>query len=83
MMLTERHQKARTALLAACACLLCGCVSPQKLQKARTDYSIYSAERNERSVEQRCIAAGAMPGTEASLECRLGLSKPVQNPPAP
>jgi outer membrane murein-binding lipoprotein Lpp len=79
---TRRQDKARMIFLTACACLLCGCVSPQKLQKARSDISAYSAVQHERSVEQRCMDAGAMPGTEASLECRLGLSKPVQNPPA-
>lgn len=61
---------------------LAGCVSPQKVQKARTDISNYSVERQERDIEQRCIDAGAMPGTEANLECRLGLDKaPPQAPP--
>jgi len=76
------HDKTRKSLAIACACLLCSCVSPQKLQKARGDFSVYSAERRERSIEQRCADQGAMPGTQASLECRLGLTKPPQNPSA-
>ena len=68
--------------MAACAGLLCGCVSPQKLQKARSDYSTYSTEQRERSVEQHCADTGAMPGTVASLECRMGLNAPPQNPPS-
>jgi len=82
MIPSRRQNKAWTILAAACASLLVGCVSPQKIQKARTDFSTYSAERNEREIEQRCADAGALPGTEASLECRLGLSKPPPNPPA-
>jgi hypothetical protein len=80
---TRRQDKAWMAFLVACACLLYGCVSPQKLQKARSDISAYSTAQRERTIEQRCMDAGAMPGTEANLECRLGLSKPAQNPPAP
>jgi outer membrane murein-binding lipoprotein Lpp len=76
------QDKARRYVTVACACLLCGCVSPQKVQKARTDYSTYSAEQRERNIEQRCADAGAMPGTQANLECRLGLNKPPANPPA-
>jgi len=82
MIWARRQDKARTVLVAALACLLWGCVSPQKIQKARADYSAFSAEQHERSIEQRCADAGAMPGTQANLECRLGLSKPPQNPPA-
>jgi hypothetical protein len=76
------HDKARKSLVIVCACLVCGCVSPQKVQKARTDFSTYSARQRERTIEQRCTDQGAMPGTQASLECRLGLTKPPQNPPA-
>ena len=69
-------------LVLAGTLVLAGCVSQQKLQKARTDISNYSVERQERDIEQRCIDAGAMPGTEANLECRLGLAKePPQAPP--
>jgi outer membrane murein-binding lipoprotein Lpp len=82
MIRTRRHDKARIISVAACLGLLFGCVSPQKLQKARTDYSTFSAEQRENSIAQRCTDAGAIPGTEANLECRLGLSKPPQNPPA-
>jgi outer membrane murein-binding lipoprotein Lpp len=82
MIRTRRQDKARILLAAACACQLCGCVSPQKLQKARDDISAYSAARRENDVAQRCVDAGAMPGTEANLECRLGLGKPQQTPPA-
>jgi len=82
MIRTRRQDKARLFLALACACLLPGCVPPQKLQKARTDYSAFSAEQHERGIEQRCADAGAMPGTEASLECRLGLSRPPQTAPA-
>jgi outer membrane murein-binding lipoprotein Lpp len=82
MIWAPRQDKARRFLAAVCACLLCGCVSPQKVQKARTDFSTYSAEQRERNIEQICADAGAMPGTEANLECRLGLNKPSPNPPA-
>ena len=81
MIRTRRQYKARRILAVAVAFLLAGCVSPQKIQKARSDFSTYSAERNEREIEQRCADAGAMPGTEASLECRLGLSRPAQTSP--
>ncbi len=57
--------------------LLAGCVSPQRLQKARTDFSTFSAERDRRSIQQKCADAGALPGTTAELECRMGLEKPV------
>jgi len=82
MISARRQDKAWRFLAAACACLLCGCVSPQKVQKARTDFSTYSAERRERNIEQICADAGAMPGTQANLECRLGLNKPPANPPS-
>ena len=62
--------------------ILSGCVSPQKVQKTRDDAAAYAAARHERDVAQHCIDQGAMPGTEADLECRLGLSKPAQAPPA-
>ena len=59
--------------------VLSGCVSPQKLQKARDDAAAYATAQHERDIAQHCIDQGAMPGTEANLECRLGLSKPPQN----
>jgi hypothetical protein len=62
--------------------VLLGCVSPQKLQKARTDISTYSAERQRRNAVERCADAGAMPGTTAELECRMGLGGTAP-PPAP
>ena len=61
--------------------VLSGCVSPQKVQKTRDDAAAYTAARHERDVAQHCIDPGAMPGTEADLECRLGLSKPPQASP--
>jgi outer membrane murein-binding lipoprotein Lpp len=61
---------------------LSGCVSPQKLQKARSDISIYSAERQRRNAAERCADAGAMPGTTAELECRMGLGGAAPSPPA-
>jgi len=76
------QDKARILAAVACAGLLCGCVSPQKLQKARDDISTYSTQRRENSIAQRCADAGAMPGTEANLECRLGLNSKPQASPA-
>ena len=79
----RRQNKTRTALLGAlCSLLLAGCVSQQKVERARTDISNYATEKRERDIAQHCIDAGAMPGTQANLECRLGLNKPPQNPPA-
>ena len=60
-------------LILAGSFLLFGCVAPQKLQKARTDISTYSAERRQRNAIERCADAGAMPGTTAELETRMGL----------
>ena len=59
---------------------LAGCVAPQKLQKARTDFSTYSAQQHQRSIVERCADAGAMPGTTAELECRMGLGGTALQP---
>jgi hypothetical protein len=59
---------------------LSGCVSPQKLQKARMDISTYSAQRHQRATAERCADAGAMPGTTAELECRMGLGGAAPQP---
>ena len=59
---------------------LAGCVAPQKLQKARTDFSTYSAQQHQRSIVERCADAGAMPGTTAELECRMGLGGTAPQP---
>jgi len=59
-------------LILAGILILPGCVAPQKLQKARTDFSTYSAQQRQRSAIERCADAGAMPGTTAELQCRMG-----------
>jgi outer membrane murein-binding lipoprotein Lpp len=69
-------------LILAGMLILSGCVSPQKIQKTRTDFSTYSAERQRRNAVERCANAGAMPGTTAELECRMGLGG-VAPQPAP
>ena len=67
-------------LILASILVLSGCVTPQKLQKARSDFSTYSAQQRQRSAVERCADAGAMPGTTAELQCRMGLGGA---PPAP
>jgi hypothetical protein len=68
-------------LILAGILVLPGCVAPQKLQKARTDFSTYSEQRHQRSTLERCADAGAMPGTTAELECRMGLGGAAPSPP--
>jgi hypothetical protein len=67
----------RAPLLLIPLLALCACVAPQKLQKARRDYSAFSAERHDRDVEDQC-ADQAVPGTTANLACQLGLQKQAQ-----
>ena len=67
----------RAALLAA-ALLVCGCVSPQKIQKTGADQARLNAELKERESAGKCSEA-AMPGTVEHMECRLGV---VGGPPA-
>jgi hypothetical protein len=67
-------------LILAGILVLCGCVAPQKLQKARTDISTYSAQQHQRNTVERCADAGAMPGTTAELECRMGLGGTAPQP---
>lgn len=63
----------RAALLAACALLLCGCVSPQKIQKEGADQARLNAELQERKSADKCSNA-IMPGTPEHMECRLGIA---------
>ena len=63
----------RAALLAACAFLLCGCVSPQKIQKEGADQARLNPELQERESADKCTNA-AMPGTPEHMECRLGIA---------
>jgi len=67
-------------LILAGILVLSGCVAPQKLQKARTDISTYSEQRHQRATVERCADAGAMPGTTAELECRMGLGGTASQP---
>jgi len=68
-------------LILAGILVLSGCVAPQKLQKVRTDISTYSEQRHQRATVERCADAGAMPGTTAELECRMGLGGTASQPP--
>lgn len=63
-------------LLILATLLLSGCVSAQKVEKARADYAIYNQQRQQKAVQERCVDQGAMPGTTASLACRMGLDAP-------
>jgi len=65
----------------AAVVLLTGCVSPQRIERARTDAAIYGEQQRARDVRERCIDGGALPGTTAYLECQLKLTKPAQKPP--
>ena len=60
-------------LLAACALLLCVCVSPQKIQKEGADQARLNAELQERESADKCSNA-IMPGTPEHMECRLGIA---------
>lgn len=57
--------------------LLAGCVSPQQVQKARTDASVFREQQRARDVREKCLDEGAMPGTTAYLACQLRLEKPA------
>jgi hypothetical protein len=63
-------------LVLAGVLLLSGCVSAQKVEKARADYATFNQQRQERATQERCVDGGAMPGTTASLACRMGLDAP-------
>jgi hypothetical protein len=63
-------------LVLAGVLLLSGCVSAQKVEKARADYATFNRQRQERAVQERCADGGAMPGTTAALACRMGLDAP-------
>lgn len=63
-------------LLIFATLVLSGCVSAQKVEKARADYATFNQQRQQRAVEERCADQGAMPGTTASLACRMGLDAP-------
>ena len=63
-------------LLILAMLVLSGCVSAQKVEKARADYATFNQQRQERAVQERCVDGGAMPGTTASLACRMGLDAP-------
>jgi hypothetical protein len=67
-------------LILAGILVLSGCVAPQKLQKTRADISTYSEQRHQRNILERCADAGAMPGTTAELECRMGLGGTAPQP---
>jgi starvation-inducible outer membrane lipoprotein len=67
-------------LILAGILVLSGCVAPQKLQKTRTDISTYSEQQRQRATIERCADAGAMPGTTAELECRMGLGGTAPEP---
>ena len=69
MMKALRH----ACLLAACALLLCDCVSPQKIQKEGADQARLNAELQERESADKCSNA-IMPGTAEHMECRLGIA---------
>ncbi len=69
----------RAALVAAGAFFLCGCVSPQKIQKEGADQARLNAELKERESAEKCSEA-AMPGTPEHMECRLGIA--AAPPPA-
>ena len=70
-------------LALTCVFMLAGCVAPQRIQKARTDASVYSEELHARDARERCADSGALPGTPAELECLMRLDKTApQNSPA-
>lgn len=72
----------RAALVAAWGLILCGCVSPQKIQQEGADQARLNAELKERESADKCTEA-AMPGTPEHMECRLGIAggpPPAQAP---
>jgi hypothetical protein len=68
--------KTPKCLVIFAALLLSGCVSPQKVEMARADYATFNQQRQQRAIQERCVDGGAMPGTTASLACRMGLDAP-------
>lgn len=73
--------KTMPRLLILAMLVLSGCVSPQKVERARADYATFNQQRQQRAVQERCVDGGAMPGTTASLACRMGLDAPPSATP--